>query len=45
VHNAAEPVPDSPVTTTVGRQDVTLVPYGATNLRIAEFPLVASDER
>jgi len=43
VHNAAEPVPASPVSMDAQRQDVTLVPYGATNLRIAEFPLLAPD--
>jgi hypothetical protein len=43
VHHAAEPVPSSPVTGAAMRQDVTLVPYGATNLRIAEFPRLAPD--
>lgn len=40
-HNAAAPVPEK-VTLDDGKiETVTLVPYGCTNLRVAEFPLVA----
>ena len=37
-HNAAAPPPPSPVQTTEPLEDLTLVPYGCTSLRITEFP-------
>ncbi|HYI23855.1 MAG TPA: beta-L-arabinofuranosidase domain-containing protein [Thermomicrobiales bacterium] len=39
-HNAAAPVPDSPSTSTSPVETLRLIPYGATNLRIAQFPVV-----
>ncbi|CAA9562112.1 MAG: GH127 / GH146 [uncultured Thermomicrobiales bacterium] len=40
-HNAAGPVPHSPVTTGEEIEELTLIPFGATNLRIAEFPVLS----
>jgi hypothetical protein len=36
--NAAAPPPPSPLSATSPKQNLTLIPYGATDLRIAEFP-------
>ena len=38
VHNAADAPPTSPVTTNNADTPVTLLPFGATDLRIAELP-------
>ncbi|MBI5117852.1 glycoside hydrolase family 127 protein [Candidatus Poribacteria bacterium] len=38
VQNAAGPVPQSPVPSSSPLEDLELIPYGCTNLRITEFP-------
>jgi hypothetical protein len=43
-HGAAQETPRSPVKTNGSPEEITLIPYGCTNLRIAEFP-VADDQR
>lgn len=40
VNNSAGPTPMSPVKTEEPEEDLTLVPYGCTRLRITEFPTV-----
>lgn len=37
-HNAVAPPPPSPVTSNEPPEELTLLPYGATNLRLAELP-------
>lgn len=40
-HNAAAPPPESPVSSGQPLEELTLIPYGCTNLRITEFPTTA----
>jgi hypothetical protein len=42
-HNAAGPVPESPVGASGPVEQLRLVPYGATTLRIAQFPVATID--
>ena len=40
-HNAAGDLPETPVTSSEPLEELTLVPYGCTHLRISEFPVLA----
>ncbi len=44
-HNSAGPLPESPVPTEADAASIDLIPYGSTNLRIAEFPVAAPKTR
>jgi len=41
-HNAAGPLPESPVRSVEPLTDLILLPYGCTNLRVTEFPVLAT---
>jgi DUF1680 family protein len=43
-HNAAGPVPQSPVASTEPLEDLTLIPYGCSNLRVTEFPTLGESK-
>ena len=42
-HNAAAPPPPSPVKSSNPMETITLLPFGATDLRISEFPVLDED--
>jgi hypothetical protein len=43
-HGWAGETPISPVRSQEAEEDLTLIPYGCTNLRVTEFPVLARDE-
>jgi hypothetical protein len=42
IDGAADPVPQSPVTSDEPQQSITLVPYAAAKLRVTAFPVLKS---
>jgi len=43
LHNAAAPPPPSPVESVNPMVDITFYPYGATNLRVGEIPVLMDE--
>jgi len=41
-HSAAGPLPKSPISSTQPSTELTLIPYGSSRLRIAEFPVIGA---
>jgi DUF1680 family protein len=44
-HNAAGPLPEPPVSSEMPLEELTLIPYGCTNLRVTEFPVLGDEEK
>jgi hypothetical protein len=41
-HHAAGILPESPVSSSEPLEALTLIPYGSTNLRVTEFPVLGN---